>query len=416
VAIECDDGNPCTFTSCDAVAGCIAIEMPGSACEDGDLCTVFDECGEGGVCLSGPPPSCDDVNFCTNDTCEPSVGCVFEPFEGPCDDGNPCTTNEVCQNTYCAGEPNDCDDGNPCTNDTCTVISGCQHTANTIECDDGSVCTEADTCTEGACVGVAIDCDDENSCTSDECDDESGCEHLELSDLSPCDDGDQCTLDETCVGGDCVVSGETLDCEDEDDCTSNLCDPLTGCSYPTEPACLPPTAWPVINEVDYAQFGGDTSDFIELLIVGEGAMLTNLYTLELVDGETTVLYDLILLEQSAQSLTPGDRIIIGPPSIANNGNEDSYGIVVPGNFLQNGGAVGDAIRVMRNGDEQIDAVSYEAVVNGCSEGNTHSGIDGALTPTPHSLGRCEDGFDSDVNSEDFASMLPSPGLPNTCAE
>jgi len=183
-----------------------------------------------------------------------------------------------------------------------------------------------------------------------------------------------------------------------------------------EAACLPATAWPVINEVDYTQFGGDTSDFIELLIVGEGTMSADLYTLELVDGASQVLYDLILLEQSAQSLAPGDRIIIGPPSIANSGGENSYGIVVPGNFLQNGGVSGDAIRVLRNGEELMDSVSYEAVINESSEGSTHIGFDDSSGPTPYSLGRCEDGFDSNVNAGDFAIMEPSPGWPNICAE
>ncbi len=37
----------------------------------------------------------------------------------PCDDGNPCTINDVWVGTNCVGEPMDCDDDNPCTQDYC---------------------------------------------------------------------------------------------------------------------------------------------------------------------------------------------------------------------------------------------------------------------------------------------------------
>ena len=139
-----------------------------------------------------------------------------------------------------------------------------------------------------------------------------------------------------------------------------------------------------------------------------------LYTLELIDGSTDNLYDLIQLSQAAEFLSPGDRVVIGPPSLANNGHPNSNGIVVPGGFLQNGGDQGDAIRVVRNGDENIDVVSYENTISGFSEGESHIGVDEAQGQNPHSLGRCEDGFDSDENGEDFTSMPPSAGLPNLC--
>ncbi|MBD89285.1 MAG: hypothetical protein CL940_02980 [Deltaproteobacteria bacterium] len=413
--VDCEDGNPCTFTTCDLVVGCTITELIGAACEDGDLCTVFDECGEGAVCISGPAPTCDDGNVCTNDTCDSAVGCVFTTHEDPCNDGNPCTENETCQEGFCAGSPASCDDENPCTTDTCGILTGCAHTPNTKDCDDGSACTANDLCDEGSCQGEPVDCADGNACTDDTCDDALGCQNPVLANDSPCEDGDLCTLNETCQGGTCSWTGATLSCEDGDDCTMDLCDPQVGCSFPSEPSCLPPTAWPVINELDYTQPGADTSDFIELLIVGEGTAIMELYALELVDGASQQLYDLIYLDQSAEHLVPGDRILIGPPSIANSGLEGVYGIVVLGDFLADGDGDGDAIRITRNGEELIDTVSYHGVVNGYNEGEGHIGADSSLLAEPTALGRCEDGQDTDDNAGDFTSMPPSPGETNICS-
>ena len=52
-----------------------------------------------------------------------------EPIYGmPCDDGNPCTINDVWVNNKCVGEPMDCDDSNSFTNDYC-VNGECVHEA-----------------------------------------------------------------------------------------------------------------------------------------------------------------------------------------------------------------------------------------------------------------------------------------------
>ena len=48
---------------------------------------------------------CDDGNPCTKDTCDPTVGCVFDPQDGvPCDDGDPNTVNDRCLNGVCVGQ------------------------------------------------------------------------------------------------------------------------------------------------------------------------------------------------------------------------------------------------------------------------------------------------------------------------
>jgi alpha-tubulin suppressor-like RCC1 family protein len=72
-----------------------------------------------------------------------------------CDDGDPCTKITACVDGACASaQPVDCGDGNPCTQDGCVALSGeCTHTQLTGPCDDGNSCTIEDTCTPLGCAG-----------------------------------------------------------------------------------------------------------------------------------------------------------------------------------------------------------------------------------------------------------------------
>jgi hypothetical protein len=59
---------------------------------------VIVECG----CLWNG--TCDDGDPCTTDECVDDL-CVFEPYEGPCDDGDPTTTGDSCAWGVCSGSP-----------------------------------------------------------------------------------------------------------------------------------------------------------------------------------------------------------------------------------------------------------------------------------------------------------------------
>lgn len=73
-----DDGNACTQDQCDGAGVCTHPAQPGGTiCDDGNACTTADQC-VGAACVGGPPPVCDDDDACTTDTCEPSIGCLFE--------------------------------------------------------------------------------------------------------------------------------------------------------------------------------------------------------------------------------------------------------------------------------------------------------------------------------------------------
>jgi len=78
---------------------------PGPACNDGNACTTNDMC-VGGVCTGGAPPNCDDTNVCTSDSCDTVMGCVHTNLTGnACDDGDDCTVSDMCSAGMCDGTP-----------------------------------------------------------------------------------------------------------------------------------------------------------------------------------------------------------------------------------------------------------------------------------------------------------------------
>ncbi len=222
----CNDGNVCTDDTCDAEGGC--VHTPNAAgCDDANACTEGDHC-DSGACVYSELKVCADENICTDEWCDPLDGCVTNLNEAPCDDQDVCTTGDHCHLGECisAGELT-CNDGNDCTDDLCLAGIGCQFSHNVLACDDGNECTTGDQCTDGWCLPAQVlDCDDGNLCTDDSCDGEAGCEFSPNS--APCDDDDECTENDECSAGLCVVS-DNVDCNDGNECTEDGCVPATGC-------------------------------------------------------------------------------------------------------------------------------------------------------------------------------------------
>lgn len=248
VPIDCDDQNPCTIDECDPDTGCTHR----AKCDDDNLCTS-DNCNPAdGQCFHFGA-GCLDFDPCTGPgTCNPATGqCAFPPID--CDDEDPCTADR-CQGGTCVYDPVVCDDGNLCTDDFCEDGVGCTSTPK--NCDDGNLCNgseicspmtgdcvpnpliivlpciDNDVCTDnvcdpptGACSYPPRNCDDGNACTIDSCDSALGCVHEEkicdfaclgdecdpatggcgpiLEAGTSCDDGDECTQDDTCFYGIC---------------------------------------------------------------------------------------------------------------------------------------------------------------------------------------------------------------------
>ena len=161
--------------------------------------------------------ACEDENPCTDDTCDAVKGCLHAHNKATCDDGSACSVADQCDNGLCKGASQQCDDKNVCTTDSCQPTSGCIHQPNALSCNDGNKCTGADACNKGACKGTALKCDDGNKCTVDSCDGQKGCVHD--GNKSPCSDGNGCTTDSCDPIKGCVFVAKSGSCNDGDACT-----------------------------------------------------------------------------------------------------------------------------------------------------------------------------------------------------
>ena len=232
-AMVCDDFNPCTADSCDPVKGCLHAPAAGN-CSDGNPCTQGDHCAEG-ICAFDAFLACSDSNVCTDDSCDPKAGgCVHSVNKASCNDGDVCTLGDQCHLGACLpGSKMLCSDGNSCTNDSCDPKVGCQFVPNTGACDDGNACTTGDSCSSGWCkAGGILACDDGNVCTDDSCDPKTGCTHM--NNATPCDDGNACTTADLCAAGKCT-GGAPLGCNDGNVCTDDSCKPASGCAFVNVP-------------------------------------------------------------------------------------------------------------------------------------------------------------------------------------
>ncbi len=120
-----------------------------------------------------------------------------------------------------------CDDGNECTVDACNTDGSCKHIKLTgIACNDQNICTAFDQCMSGICLGGSpLDCNDNDSCSTDFCDPFTGCKHTPASDGVCPDDGNACTMD-VCKVGSCTHPNakDGIPCAtDGDVCTTDIC-------------------------------------------------------------------------------------------------------------------------------------------------------------------------------------------------
>ncbi|MEZ4266521.1 MAG: hypothetical protein R3F39_09090 [Myxococcota bacterium] len=250
------DHPQCGVTTCNPATGACTLNPinQGGNCPAG-ACAAKGACVDG-VCVPVGQTNCSDDDPCTTDTCDPTLGCTHAPASGAaCNDGNACTSDDLCQSGLCAGQPVACTDNNPCTTDGCAPATGCTFTpASGAPCDDGDLCTQTDTCQSGTCVGAnpkvctapdpchaaglcvagvcgagaPTDCNDNDPCTTDACNPATGCTHTPASG-APCDDASACTTADTCQSGTCV--GTPINCADESPCTADGCAPATGCTH-----------------------------------------------------------------------------------------------------------------------------------------------------------------------------------------
>jgi cysteine-rich repeat protein len=159
-----------------------------------------------------------------------------------------CPNDANCQNGLCT--PTDCLDSNAQVNpgrsegpygnqvcrdsldNDCDTLAdmndpGCWQCAADADCQDNTVCNGTETCVNHVCqAGTALDCNDQNVCTDDSCDPANGCQHA--ANNNSCDDNNSCTENDHCSNGSCV--GDPLDNDNDgyaaaacggDDCDDN---------------------------------------------------------------------------------------------------------------------------------------------------------------------------------------------------
>jgi len=96
----------------------------------------------------------------------------------------------------------------------------------------GDACNTA-VCENGQCTTETVDCDDENACTDDTCDPDLGCQHTPVI----CDSDDACLID-TC-DPDLGCQQTPVICDSNDVCITDTCDSSLGCQQ-TPVTCTDP--------------------------------------------------------------------------------------------------------------------------------------------------------------------------------
>ncbi|HEY3451404.1 MAG TPA: trypsin-like serine protease [Myxococcales bacterium] len=207
----------------------------GKGLANGATCSQAMDC-KSGYCVG---TKCCNV-ACGGDCYSCSTGSCTALVNSSCNDGNPCTTNDVCNGGNCSGTPKNCGStsGGGCTvGGTCNLSTGnCDGAgpkADGTACEDGNPCTQGDSCQSGNCTAGAP----AGSCPApDACHEASACNaatgRCDAFPTKPngtaCDDGDPCTGGDSCLAGSCLPSTR-VSCPAPDVChEAGTCNPATG--------------------------------------------------------------------------------------------------------------------------------------------------------------------------------------------
>ncbi|MBK8254937.1 MAG: hypothetical protein IPK82_20055 [Polyangiaceae bacterium] len=239
----------------------------GTACNDGDSCTVSDTC-QNGACVAGPAVTCTAQDQChIAGTCNPGTGTCSNPMKADgaaCNDNNACTQTDTCQAGACTG-------ANPLTctaQDQCHIAGTCNPGTGTCSnpmkadgaaCNDNNACTQTDTCQAGACTGAnPLTCTAQDQChIAGTCNPGTGtCSNPMKADGAACNDNNACTQTDTCQAGACT-GANPLTCTAQDQChTAGTCSPGSGtCSNPPKPDGAPCNDQDACSQIDTCQTG-----------------------------------------------------------------------------------------------------------------------------------------------------------------
>lgn len=159
----------------------------------------------------------------------------------------------------------------------------------------------------------------------------------------------------------------------------------------------------LINEIDYDQAGTDIAEFIELFNSGPDNINLANYRLDLINGATTTVYrsfDLTGYSLAADSYF----VICANASTVMNCDFDAG---ISKNMIQNGAPDGLALF---NGNDLIDAMTYEGVILDVTEGPNGALADNSAGTL--SIGRLPGSQDTNDNAADFEHGCITPGTAN----
>jgi hypothetical protein len=258
----CSDGGVCSSGQC---VGCMA----GLDCSEAGSCQAMQiDCASGVMCVpngnKANGTSCGTNLYCNAGACAPCTnGAPCTPSDNACHQGTAscsagqvvctdtmanaaagttCGLNEVCNAGQCVActaglqcHPNN----NPCINGSTSCATGqstCVATANVTNgtpCSDGNLCMLNEQCTNGTCQGTAVTCTAMDQCHSvGTCNPATGaCSNPALNGTT-CNDNNPCTTGDQCNSG--VCQGTAVTCTATDQCHGvGTCDMSTGlCSNP----------------------------------------------------------------------------------------------------------------------------------------------------------------------------------------
>ncbi|MDZ4846342.1 MAG: proprotein convertase P-domain-containing protein [Chitinophagales bacterium] len=162
----------------------------------------------------------------------------------------------------------------------------------------------------------------------------------------------------------------------------------------------------IINEIDYAQTGVDSAEFIEIKNTGSTTVSLAAVKLLLVDGSGggAVIYDTIDLPNV--NLAAGDYFVVcGSNSTVANCDYE----LAAAEWLRDGSPDAVAISIAGN---VIDAVSYNGDAGALFTETSGVGLEDDSTVSGMGISRIPDGGDSDINNVDFSQRCISPGVSN----
>lgn len=314
----------------DGEVDCDDTDCPmGRACNDSNACTEGDVCGAKGQGCRGTARACNQPPaaqcFAAAGQCVAGT-CNYAVTPGPCNDGLACTQDDTCAaDGACRGTQRRCDTpAGACfaSSGTCSESQGgaCTYAPRTGACDDGDSCTLSDTCeSAGACTGTRVTCTPPSECFA----------------ASGCSAGGGCLFSVrlgACTGGSCNAAGACI--------PSGPAFPLTPTNFTASQ--LPPSAGAVVLSCDVT---------IDTQAAGGGLGWTTcpggapMPQWTVVNGAMLLFFDSLAIGASATVTARGERPLIiaaqGAVVIDGTLTVSSVGFKGAGSELSCGGGVGE---------------------------------------------------------------------------